>query len=212
MEELEVWLERVYAAGGDRATLDGLYDEWAKDYDRHLWSSGNPYIAIAAGMAGKYIRDYDARILDVGCGTGNMAQVMYQMGFKDLEGLDPSAGMLAVAERKGIYKKLHALYLSGDINLPKNSYDAVVAAGVLTQGHAPPESLDGIVNVTRPGGVIIFSLSEIANNEHGFAEKIAQLDTKGAWKALDRSRLFRTYPFSEKEAYIRHWVCVYKKT
>ena len=52
MEELELWLERVYAAGGDRATLDGLYDEWANDYDRHLWSSGNPYIAIAAGMAG----------------------------------------------------------------------------------------------------------------------------------------------------------------
>lgn len=63
----------------------------------------------------------------------------------------------------------------------------------------------------RPGGVIIFSLSEIANNEYGFAEKIAQLDAKGAWKALDRSRLFRTYPFLEKEAYIRHWVCVDKR-
>ena len=136
MEELEAWLERVYSAGGDRATLDKLYDEWAKDYDQHLWSSGNPYVAIALGMAGKYVQDYDARILDAGCGTGNMAQVMYQMGFNNLEGLDPSAGMLAVAKRKGIYKKLHALYLAADMELPENSYDAVIASGVLTHGHA----------------------------------------------------------------------------
>jgi hypothetical protein len=94
----------------------------------------------------------------------------------------------------------------------KNSYDAVVAAGVLTRGHAPPESLDGILSVTRPGGLVMFSLSEIANNQYGFVEKIAQLDAKGAWKSLDRSRLFRTYPFSQKEGHIRHWVCVYRKS
>ena len=65
---------------------------------------------------------------------------------------------------------------------------------------------------TMSGHVIIFSLSEIANNEHGFAEKIAHLDTQGVWKALDHSRLFRTYPFSAKEAHIRHWVYVYQKS
>jgi hypothetical protein len=29
MESLEVWLERVYQADGDHATLATLYDEWA---------------------------------------------------------------------------------------------------------------------------------------------------------------------------------------
>ena len=211
MDELEIWLERVYEAGGDRATLDRLYDEWAQNYDQHIWASGNPYIVIATGMAGKYISDYDARILDVGCGTGNMAQVLDQMGFNHLEGLDPSEGMLGVAERKNIYKKLHKLFLAAEVDLPDESYDAVIAAGVLTHGHAPPESLDGILKLTKAGGLIIFSLSEIASNEYGFGDKISQLEKEGAWEKLDRSRLFRTYPFSEKEAHIHHWVCVYRK-
>ena len=50
MDDLETWLDRVYAADGDHATLSRLYDEWAADYDRQLWASGNPYIAILAGF------------------------------------------------------------------------------------------------------------------------------------------------------------------
>ncbi len=211
MDELETWLERVYKSGGDRATLDELYDGWANDYDRQIWSSGNPYVAIAVGMAGKYIGDYDASILDAGCGTGNVAQLLHQMGFNNFDGLDPSEGMLAIARRKDIYRKLHKLFLASEIDLPDASYDAVLAAGVLTHGHAPPESLDGILKLTKPGGVIIFSLSEIAHNETGFGEKIEQLEDDGAWRKLDQSRLFRTYPFSELEAHIRHWILVFQK-
>jgi 2-polyprenyl-3-methyl-5-hydroxy-6-metoxy-1,4-benzoquinol methylase len=211
VEDLETWLDRVYASEGDRDTLDKLYDQWAKDYDQQLWASGNPYIAIETGMIGRLVPDYDARILDAGCGTGNMAQVLHQMGYNNIEGLDPSAGMLAVAAQKDVYKKLHPLFLGESIKLELVSYDAVVASGVLTHGHAPPESLDGILKITKPGGIIVFSLSKIAYDDYGFGNKMAQLDDTGAWEFLDRSRLFRTYPFSEKEDHIRHWVCAYRK-
>lgn len=211
MDELEQWLEKVYASGGDRETLERLYDEWAKDYDQQLWASGNPYIAVSAGMAGRHIPAYDAVILDAGRGTGNMAQVLHQIGFENLEGLEPSAGMLAVAERKGIYKALHQLALGAQVDLPPESYDAVVASGVLTHGHAPPESIDGILKLVKPQGVVIFSLSEIAYEDHGFKEKMAEHEENNNWAKLDRSRLFRTYPFSEQEAHLRHWVYVYRK-
>ena len=211
MEELETWLERVYQAEGDRETLDGLYDEWASDYDQQLWASGNPYIAIATGFVGRHVADFDARILDAGCGTGNMAQVLHQMGYRNLEGLDPSGGMLAIAERKQIYRKLYPLYLGSSVDLPAGSYDAVVAAGVLTHGHAPPESLDGILDLTRSGGVIVFSLSTVAWEDYGFRQKIEQLDAAGAWEMLDQSLKFRTYPFSSREAHLRHWVMVFRK-
>ena len=212
MEDLETWLERVYQAGGERKTLDTLYDEWSKDYDQQLWASGNPYIAIATGLIGRHVHDYDAKILDAGCGTGNMAQVLHQMGYRNIEGLDPSAGMLAVAQRKEVYQQLHQLYLDARVDLADDSFDAVVAAGVLTHGHAPPESLDGILKLTRPGGVIIFSLSAIAYEELGFKEKIDTLEESGQWQKLDQSLLFRTYPFSEKEAHLRHWVLAYRKS
>ena len=212
MEELETWLDRVYTAGGDQATLDRLYDEWAQHYDQQIWASGNPYIAIATGLMGKHVPDFDARILDAGCGTGNMAQILQQMGYRNIDGLEPSSGMLQVAEKKQIYRQLFPLYLDAQIDLPAASYDAVVAAGVLTHGHAPPESLDGILQITRPGGVIVFSMSKIAYEEMGFKDKMDALDAGASWEMLDRSRLFRTYPFSEKEAHLRHWVFAYRKS
>lgn len=69
------------------------------DYDQQPWASGNPYIAIATGLVGRHIRDYDARILDAGCGTGNMAQLLHQVGYRNIEGLDPSSGMRAIAQK-----------------------------------------------------------------------------------------------------------------
>ena len=211
MEDLETWLERVYQADGDHATLETLYDQWARDYDQQIWASGNPYIAVAAGFAGRLLPHFDARILDAGCGTGNMAQVLQQMGYRNLEGLDPSSGMLAVAQRKEVYQQLHQLYLGAQVDLPDAHYAAVVASGVLTHGHAPPESLDGIIKLTRNDGIIIFSLSAIAHDEYGFKQKIAEIDAAGQWEKLDQSLLFRTYPFSDKEAHLRHWVLAYRK-
>jgi predicted TPR repeat methyltransferase len=212
MEDLETWLQRVYQADGKAETLDALYDEWADDYDQQLWASGNPYLAIATGMTGRHVQDFDAAILDAGCGTGNMAQILHQMGYRNIEGLDPSSGMLAVARKKQIYQNLHQLYLGGRIDLPPEGYDAVVAAGVLTHGHAPPESLDGILKLTRAGGTIIFSLSEIAFLEQGFKQKITELDNSRQWQKLDQSQLFRTYPFSAREAHLRHWVMAFRKS
>lgn len=212
MDELETWLERVYQSGGDRDTLDALYDQWSGEYDRQLWASGNPYIAITAGYVGRRVPDFDAQILDAGCGTGNMGQILTQMGYRHIDGLDPSAGMLEVARRKQFYRQLHQLYLDERVDLPDAGYDAVVAAGVLTHGHASPQSLDGILKLTRAQGIILFSLSQIAYEDYGFRQKIAELDAAGRWRKLDQSKLFRSYPFSDKEAHLRHWVLVYQKT
>ncbi len=202
MADLESWLERVYQADGDRTTLDRLYDEWADDYDQQLWASGNPYTAILLGFAGRYLPDFDARILDAGCGTGNMGLLLQQMGYDNVDGLDPSEGMLEMARAKSVYRNLFPLYLDTRIALPEASYDAVIAAGVLTHGHAPPQSLDGILSLTRPQGVILFSLSRIAWEDYGFRERIEALERDGAWDRIGQSRLFRTYPFSAQEAHL----------
>jgi hypothetical protein len=60
--------------------------------------------------------------------------------------------------------------------------------------------------------VLLFSLSQIAFDEFGFKQKIAELETAGCWHKLDQSNLFRTYPFFAKEAHLRHWVFAFQKT
>ena len=129
MENIEYWVDQVYAAGGDRQQLNRLYDEWAAEYEQHKWATGNPVIAISAGLIGRHVDDFGARILDAGCGAGNLGQVLHQIGYDNLEALDPSAGMLEVARRKSIYRALHELFLEPGIDLPGKTYDLVAASG-----------------------------------------------------------------------------------
>ncbi len=208
---LEEWLKSVYGAAGDRGRLDGLYDDWAANYDADLWGSGNPYLAIINGLLGRHLSDRDARVLDAGCGTGLLGLILHQTGYRNLDGLDASAGMLAVARTKGCYGNLHRLLLGASIDLEPSSYDAIVASGVLTHGHAPPESLDGLLTLAKPGAPIIFSISQIAVEEGGYGERMQALDAAKAWRLVERTEPFRTFPFSAEYADLRHWVCAYRK-
>ncbi|MCP4328348.1 MAG: class I SAM-dependent methyltransferase [Alphaproteobacteria bacterium] len=210
-QNLDSKLDAVYQSGGDRAKLDHIYDDWARNYDRDVWASGDPYIALLAGMAGRYIRDCGARILDGGCGTGNMAQILRLIGYNNIVGIDPSDGMLAAARAKGCYAELHKMVLGAEIDLPANSFDAVTAAGVLSHGHAPPESLIGLLAVAKPGAPILFSISRIAVEEGGFDAMFADLEQSAAWALEERTELFQTYPFSSRHDDLRHWVYVYRK-
>ena len=209
--KLEDRLDAVYRSGGDREKLDRAYDDWARDYDQDLWASGNPYIALMAALAGRYVAEKDARILDGGCGTGNLAEILSRIGYRNIVGIDASEGMLAAAEAKGCYVELHKMLLAAKIDLPPESFDAITAAGVLTHGHAPPESLDGLLELAKPGAPIIFSISKPAMEESGFGPKIEELERVGVWQLLDRSEPFRTYPFLESYEDLQHWINVYRK-
>ena len=210
-DEFEKRLKHVYGAGGDRQRLDSAYDDWASSYDADLWASGLPQPAIVNGMIGRHVPDLNARILDAGCGTGLVGQILYQTGYRNLEGLDASEGMLEVARAKGCYRNLYQLLLDAHIDLEPSSYDAIFAAGVLTQGHAPPDSLDGLLALAKPNAPIIFTISQIALDEGGFGDKINALDSSGAWELIEKTEPFRTFPFSEEYAELRHWICVYRK-
>lgn len=180
--ELDSKLAAVFQADGDHQTLSRLYDQWARDFDRDIWSSGNPYIAVLAGYVGRHLPNPDARILDAGCGTGLLGQILSQIGYRNLVGLDASQGMLDVAKVKGCYIELHKLLLGENIALPEASFDAITAAGVLVDGHAPPASLDGLLRLAKPGAPIIFNVSEVAALQGDFVHKMRSLTACCAWK------------------------------
>jgi len=210
-QKLEDRLDEVYRAGGKRKDLDHAYDDWAESYDQDLWASGNPFLALIAALAARYIPDRKAKILDGGCGTGNAGELLKFLGYRNIVGIDASDGMLAAARAKDCYLELHKKLLGAKIDLPPESFDAITAAGVLTHGHAPPESLDGLLETAKPGAPIIFSISKPAFEEGGFGDKIADLERTGAWTLEERTQPFKTYPFSEQYAELRHWICVYRK-
>jgi SAM-dependent methyltransferase len=146
----------------------------------------------------------DARILDAGAGTGLLGAALLEHGFESLDALDLSPAMLAVAERKGIYRALIEGRLGDALPFETASYDTVVASGVLTTGHAPASSLDELVRVTRPGGHVIFTLRS-DRTPPGFDEAMAALSAAGRWQLVERGAEFQAMPTSEPEVLVRVW-------
>lgn len=196
-------VSRLYGA----RDLDELREEYeciASVYDHEL-AGPSDYLSPAA-MAAVCARllERDVRILDVGAGTGLLGAALVDHGFRSLDALDLSPAMLAEAERKGIYNKLTEARLGERLPCETASYDAAVACGVLTTGHAPASSLDELVRVTRAGGHVVFTLRS-DQIPPGYEEKIAELEDAGRWELVERGEDFQAMPTSEPEVLVRVW-------
>jgi SAM-dependent methyltransferase len=96
------------------------------------------------------------RVLDVGCGTGALAERLAQRGY-DVTGVDPSEGMLEVMRRRDA--ELTAIRGSGtDLPCDDDAFDLVVTVAALhhiADPDAVRRTLGEMVRVSRPGGRIV---------------------------------------------------------
>ena len=131
-------LARLGALAPGEAITDGyvraLFDDYAPKFDRHLTGSlayrGPELIADALRRAcSKRLREYRF-VLDLGCGTGLMAQALEGV-FSSMEGVDLSPRMLEKAEKTKLYDALHEGELVSFLAArPSAEADLVVAADV----------------------------------------------------------------------------------
>jgi len=134
-----------------------------------------------------------------------MGAALLERGFASLDALDLSPAMLAEAERKGVYGELREGRLGDPLPFAEGAYDAVVASGVLTTGHAPARCLDELVRITRHGGHVVFTLRSDLTPP-GYDEKMAELEASGRWELVERGDEFQAMPTSEPEVLVRAWV------
>ncbi|MGO4525034.1 methyltransferase domain-containing protein [Microvirga sp. 2MCAF35] len=161
-------LARLGALAPDEAITDGyvraLFDDYAPKFDQHLTKSlayrGPELIADALRRAcSKQIREHRfGQILDLGCGTGLMAQEL--AGFcAAIEGVDLSPRMLEKAERTELYDALHegelVAFLSGR---GTGEADLVVAADVLVYMAALDAVFREAHRVLNPKGLFAFTV------------------------------------------------------
>jgi MFS family permease len=196
-------LERLYRAG-DLEALRAEYDRVAVAYDGDLADMGYRSPREVATVVRKLVPS-DARILDVGAGTGLLGAELSGAGYSHLDGLDLSPGMLEEARRKHVYLELREGRLGDDLDYASGSFDGVVASGVLTTGHAPARSLDELVRITRPGGHVIFTLRSDDGGPHGFDDKIAALSAASRWELVERGDEFQAMPVGEPSVLVRVW-------
>ncbi|GGM73659.1 hypothetical protein GCM10011609_06810 [Lentzea pudingi] len=115
------------------------------------------------------------RVLDVGCGTGNLLRTTgKRYGGVELFGVDPDLKMLARAERKMRRAGLRATLDRGfaqELAFPDASFDRVFSSLMLhhLDGPSKGEMLAEVRRVLKPGGLLV--LSDIAHHGHGHAAK-----------------------------------------
>ena len=188
----------------DSQEVAELYDSWAEDYERRILSYGYSTPAVAAGVFCRYVEpEGEAAVLDAGVGTGLIGDILAPLGYRDLVGNDISTNMLELARKKGAYKDLHQMELGKQLDLPTDAFSAVVATGVFTAGHAPPESFDELIRVTRPGGHMIFSVRTDVYEEGGFKEKQEALEREERWRFLGMTDPFSHIRYEDPELQVR---------
>ena len=192
-------LEQVYAAGST-GELRAIYDDWSGQYDQDLQAFGYSYPPAIAGLVGRYVRQLDAPILDAGAGTGIVGEVLAILGYTRLIGIDLSGGMLAVARAKDVYVELKNQVLGEPLDFADDAFAAVVSAGVLTTGHAPPSCFDELIRVTRPGGHLIFTLTMPVYEGGGFKAKLEELAAQRRWRAIETTPAWRALPRAPSES------------
>jgi predicted TPR repeat methyltransferase len=124
---------REVAGAMPRAYVRTLFDQYAARFDGELRDAlhyRGP--ALLRGVIDKVFgadRRF-VRVLDLGCGTGLMGEVM-RGKTDELVGVDLSPAMLAVAGRKRIYDRLVAGDLIAFLEAEDRPFDLIVAADVL---------------------------------------------------------------------------------
>ncbi|MDF2094396.1 class I SAM-dependent DNA methyltransferase [Aquibaculum arenosum] len=191
--ERQEWLAKVYEAGGDTRLLAEHYDAWAARYDDDMVHLGYTNPALTVGLAGRFIQEPAARLLDAGAGTGIIGRLLSLLGYENIVAMDLSQGMLDRARELGVYRELHSMDMGKRLGFEDDCFDGCTAIGVLTVGHAPPAALDELVRVVRPGGVLIFSVTDKAF-ESGFGAKMQALADAGRWQHVAESKPYIPLP------------------
>ncbi|MEM6306774.1 MAG: methyltransferase [Pseudomonadota bacterium] len=136
-----------------------IYANWAATYDADVQTAGYATpMRVAQALADRLPRT--ATLLDFGCGTGLSGRALCDAGFRTIDGTDISPEMLDVAQGRGIYRQLWQGTAGDMTGVHPGQYDAIVAAGVISLGAAPPDTLTLCLNHLAPGGILAVSFND----------------------------------------------------
>jgi SAM-dependent methyltransferase len=181
-----------------------LFDAMAPTYDElepwyeHLYDVLHTILRDTIGRA----PTATARALDAGCGTGFQSALLTELGWQTY-GVDVSAGLLAVAQRRQPGAAL-ALGTVEALPYPDARFDAIVCCGsTLSFVDDPARAVAELGRVLRPGGRLLLDCehrpsldiawmlaSALTGDALGYG-----VPAREAWRALaGRGRLRLAYP------------------
>lgn len=136
-----------------------VYDTFMDNIPYEMWSRYLIQLLERYGIS-------DGIVLDMGCGTGNMTELLARHGY-DMIGIDNSEEMLMTAAEKAAESGLNILYLEQDMR-SFELYGTVRAAVSICDSMnyiLEPEELEQVFrlvnNYLDPGGIFIFDMNTV---------------------------------------------------
>jgi len=116
------------------------------------------------------------RLLEIGCGSGQMLKRMQEMGWH-VEGVDFDSFAVENARSKGLQVRLGTLEAQ---NYPDNHFDVIVMSHLIEHVHDPLGILRESYRILTPNGKVVL----ITPNNESLGHKLF----KGAWRGLEVPR------------------------
>ena len=134
------------------------------------------------------------KILDLAAGTGLVGEKLHELGFRDMDAVDGSSGMLKVLDRKKVYKKHWQAFLGMTTDpvdqVKDESYDVVIISGGFAYRHINIQVLRQVARALKKNGIFINIMTECYIRDvphlHGLEPLFSQMEKEGIWKVLLR--------------------------
>jgi predicted TPR repeat methyltransferase len=192
----------------ERDIIDDTPDIWGKDYstdsarveqDYELFAESGTYDEtfdrwgyVGPQTAAAILLNFvpkDSRILDAACGSGLTGTALHNLGYEHIEGIDISAGLLALAEQTGAYSRLRRVDMQRfPLPFEDGEFDAVNFIGALTYFETD-QILRELCRIVRSGGHVVFSQRDDIMRDQNYGERLERLERDGLW-----TRTFGTEP------------------
>lgn len=162
---------------GPEACL-AYYRDWAASYDAGF-AAEMQYLLPAHVAAAFMGTQAGGPVLDVGAGTGLLAERLRGMGFGgEIDAVDFSPEMLARASEKRLYSGLFRADITRPLAFPRR-YAGIVSSGTFTAGHVGPEALSNLLDVALPGAQFALSINRRVWTSAGFDRVLDDLAAAG---------------------------------
>lgn len=182
----DTFLDKAYDTTGVEATRD-LYSRWAATYEDEISQNGYATPRRCAEALRAVTEDFEAPVLDFGCGTGLSGVALSMAGFKTIDGMDITQDMLDRAGEKHLYRTLSLSDPNAPFPVQAGDYAAITAMGVIGAGAAPLEVFDMLLSSLAAGGKFVLSFNDSTLQDPAFETRLHARITEGTASLLSES-------------------------
>ena len=199
------FVTEAYALKDDKSIVN-FYGKWAEEYDEQMLGKDYTSPQDISDLLISHLPQQNCDILDIGCGTGLTGMHVAHCAAGSLDGVDLSAEMVDMAQRRGIYRDLYVADVKQPFDFTHRVYDAVISSGTFTHGHVGTEPVTEIIRVLKPLGLFACTVHFDLWQSKGFEKTFKALTDSAQIKPLSVTK-----GAFYKNGDIEGWFCLYQK-